>query len=141
MCLNVFIASDRKLPTIAWNPLDPAIYVRPVDELDADLREVFTKRHVYFVGSHEGCGDGFRFGVEPVETKQDEERERKGRRSVGELARYLEQAALKGPVEIYARWSLDPASRDGGPQPFDPSDMQGEAFSFQEDRLLVVAGA
>ena len=141
MCLSVFLASDRKLPTIPWNPLEPAFYVRQADELDADVGAVFSKRHLYFAGSHEGCGDGFRFGVEPVENPADEERERRGRRSVEELAAYLEQAARRGPVEIFARWSLDPVVRDGGPEPLDTAAMRGAAFSFEEDRLLIVPKA
>lgn len=141
MCVNVFIASDRKLPTVPWNPLEPSLYVRPVDELDQDLRDVFSKRHVYFVGSHEGCGDGFSFGVEPVESPEDEERERKARDSVRRLAAYLESVAEKGPVELFAQWSSGPASRNGAAEVLDLTAFEEDSFSIPENRLMVVQPA
>jgi hypothetical protein len=141
MCLNVFIAADRKLPTIAWNPLDPSMYIRPVDEMDPDVGQVFSKRHVYYVGSHEGCGDGFRFGLDPARTAADREREERSRTSVDRLAAYLDSVADKSSIEIFARWSSEPASRNGAATPFDTAAMRAEAFSFPENELLIIERA
>ena len=62
MCMMVYIASDCLLPTSAWDETRPSFHVRELVERDEPVRRQFSKPHVYYVGSHEGCGCGFQYG-------------------------------------------------------------------------------
>ena len=58
MCLAVYIAVDAPLPEIKWNEHAPAFYLERVPESEGVLKQ-FSYAHVYYAGSHEGCGCGF----------------------------------------------------------------------------------
>ena len=138
MCLAVYIASDQPLPLVHWSPTDPGFYVRPVDEMDNGVGEIFSVPFVYYAGSHEGCGDGFEFGREPAQSVEDQDRERKGRASVERLASYLRDASQLGQVHVYARWADDPVPPNGQPAALRLGEMTGRKFWFEDNRLHVV---
>jgi hypothetical protein len=64
-CERIFVASDHPLPLIEFDPDDSNFWVGEFDaavgkrDEDADVRRLFTKPYVYYVGSHLGCGCGF----------------------------------------------------------------------------------
>lgn len=62
MCLMVFIVSNKKLFTIKWNNEAPDFYVHELKELDygyKEIRNILSKKYLYDVGAHSGCGCGF----------------------------------------------------------------------------------
>ena len=58
MCLAVYVASDSALPESKWNEHAPAFYLEAVPTSEV-VRKQFCYSHVYYAGSHEGCGCGF----------------------------------------------------------------------------------
>jgi hypothetical protein len=118
MCVAVYIASDKPLPLIPFDVGKPAFNVSEIGERSATVKQQFTKPHVYYVGSHTGCGCGFQnhsdmygtdFGTDPEEIVA-------GRESRQRLAEYLRAAlATQESLELFASWEGDeeyePASR------------------------------
>lgn len=58
MCLAVYVAADAPLPESRWNEHAPSFYLESIPE-SAGVRRQFRHAHVYYAGSHEGCGCGF----------------------------------------------------------------------------------
>jgi hypothetical protein len=66
MCMVVYLAADAPLPLISWDAQAPAFHVKALGSRDDPVRARFSKPHVYYVGSHEGCGCGFGYGQRNV---------------------------------------------------------------------------
>lgn len=89
MCLALYLGSPKALPTIAWNPKKPAFHVVKTLKTATAVRELLGCRHVYYVGSHEGCSCAFNYEHEF--------------KSVLELRDYLRGAlALADEIEGFA---------------------------------------
>jgi hypothetical protein len=58
MCLAVYIASSIELQPSSWSEAAPSFYLEPVQATDPVCKK-FSLAHVYYAGSHEGCGCGF----------------------------------------------------------------------------------
>ncbi len=102
MCMVLYAAADVALRTIADDGPRP-LTVRPINGAEESVRPRFSKRHIYFLGSHSGCSCGFSYGYSP-------DTDPAGRESVGELGSYLAEAvAYAGPIELYACWVGDEA--------------------------------
>jgi hypothetical protein len=70
-CEKVYIASDYPLPLIEHD-VNAHLWVGSLDELDEEhggVRGLFTKHHVYFIGSHLGCGCGFSYDPDTLEER------------------------------------------------------------------------
>ncbi len=132
MCLAVYIAADSDLATVAWQEASPSVYVEEAKDFDRELRNQFSKRHIYYVGSHEGCGCGFRRATSAQRDDTDVEA-RRMQASHQELATYLHQHLDRaGTIEMFACWEGDqgkPASDRGV---IDPSTIASESFYFEE---------
>ena len=105
MCMVLYVAADAPLPLVPWAADAPAFHVTVLPPRAAAVRAHFSKPHVYYLGSHEGCGCGFGYGWWDGE---DPESSAQGRESVGRLGAYLAAVTqASGPVELYACWSGD----------------------------------
>lgn len=100
MCIILYLAADAPLPEVL--PLEPpgAFSAQLLAAPDDPVRVQFTKPLVYFLGAHEGCSCGFKYGV------GDEESDPSGRESVRRLGEYLVAAVDRlGSVELYSCWA------------------------------------
>jgi hypothetical protein len=143
MCKMVYVASGRALPLIEWQENNPGFWVRELREAEEAVRKQFTKPSVYYLGSHEGCGCGFAYGIWPIaddspyaERRHDEERA--GRESVRRLAEYLSEAVEDGEVELYACWDGDQESNPDEQATITPLDIGGPAYEFKESQFLII---
>lgn len=132
MCLAVYLASSNPLPPIAWDKDAPAFYLEPVPEGEAVHRQ-FSLPHVYYAGSHEGCGCGFsRHG------EIDEEAERR-QANYAALARVLRSALSGGAkTELFTCWEGDQHKQPETFESVTPSDLESSSFQFQELQFLRV---
>ena len=138
MCILVFIASDNDLPTLPWSQAQPRFHVTELSERDEPVRSKFSKPHVYYAGSHEGCGCGFQYGeYEGYEEEADLPEKQTSRRR---LAEYLAVALRHQPeVELFVCWDGDQATEPAHRSRIRPAELlQGRTY-FQERELLVVA--
>lgn len=103
MCVHLYIAADHRLPTMEGSKPDARFFVRRLELWEDPVRRHFGRRHVFFVGSHLGCGCGFEDDPDTsshptLRAHQDEEAADDARRR---LHSYLHSATEFGPVELY----------------------------------------
>lgn len=139
MCMVVYLAADAPLPLVSWNPQTPAFHVRALDANADSVRVHFSKRHVYYVGSHEGCGCGFSYGQWEGEKADDVAA---ARTSVARFAEYLTAATrAAGALELYACWDGDQAAEPAHRLEMRPPQIGGPAFWFEERTFAVIVPA
>jgi hypothetical protein len=138
MCLLVFIASEYELPTLSWDQEQPRFHVTELTERDEPVRSKFSKPHVYYAGSHEGCGCGFQYGE--YDGFEEEANLLDMQNSRRRLAEYLVVALQhQSAVELFACWDGDQAAEPDHRSRIRPADLlKGRTF-FQEREFLVVA--
>ncbi len=56
----VELSSSYPLPTPTWHEPHPGFFIAESSGRDEPVRRQFSKQGVYYAGSHEGCGCGFR---------------------------------------------------------------------------------
>lgn len=95
MCLAVFIASDQPLVLVPWDEASPAFNVVPLSEHEEAVRRQFSLAHTVYAGAHTRCSCGFR---------SEDENPAAVARSRSALLQYIEQAAARGPVEVFVCW-------------------------------------
>src|SRR5690349_14916345 len=101
------------------------------------VRQQFSKPHVYFAGSHEGCGCGFSYGRYPTRDAEDEENARKAKDSVARLREFLRRGVVdEGPLELFACWAGDELQPPRHRRTVTPEQIGGEMFWFEEGSLL-----
>jgi hypothetical protein len=61
MCLALYLASKDELPVIPWNEEKPAFHVVHLPQSAEPVRKHFNAKHVYYVGSDQGCSCPFNY--------------------------------------------------------------------------------
>jgi hypothetical protein len=140
MCWMVYVASDQPLPTTAWDPARPLFHVIDLRARDEPVRCQFSKPHVYYVGSHEGCGCGFQYGEHAELEEEDAATLAAARDSRRRLAAFL-SAALRqeSALELFACWDGDQAAPAEHRGRLRPAELLRERTFFREKELLVVS--
>lgn len=107
MCMAVYIASENPLPLIEWSEKSPAFHVTELKgDPDERVRAQFSKPHVVYAGSHEGCGCGF-FKLRNAEHHSAEEVDA-CRESLQRLGDYLDASLDRsGELELFTSWEGD----------------------------------
>jgi hypothetical protein len=126
------------LTLIPWEEAEPRFYVRTLHDSDAAVRAQFSEAHVYYAGSHEGCGCGFQYGEYPE--FEDEERPRK-RASLNHFAEYLDREMASGAqIRIFACWEGDQALPAEYRRELTPNALRRDDFFFLQREILVMRG-
>lgn len=140
MCIAVYIAADQPLALVPWDETQPAFYLASVDPSDSPVLTKFTKAHVAYAGSHEGCGCGFQCGEYPESREPEEGLAR--RASLDQFAAYLSHELTRvGPIELYACWEGDQAAPVEHRRALTPMDLRTERFFFLQKELSLVTAA
>lgn len=143
MCTMVYLASDRPLPTMAWDKDHPAFHVEelPDESPGSGVRHQFAKPFVYKLGSHQfcGCGFGYRYDPEWPDLDVFPDEHDAAEKSRASLANYLE-AALKvqDSLEIWLCWAGDEASEPEDRQQVTPDSFLDPQLYAKEKILLTV---
>ncbi len=58
MCVACYIASNKKIKEIPFNEKAPAFHIEKEKKV-VFHKDIFTLKHIYYIGSHQGCGCGF----------------------------------------------------------------------------------
>jgi hypothetical protein len=120
----LYAAADSPLPELPEHMPPAPLSARPIQGGEEPVRTHFTKRHIYFLGSHTGCSCGFQYGVGGDDDAQ-------GRESVRQLGVYLTAAVARvGPVELYACWDGDEAELATERATVSPVAFSGDAEEF-----------
>lgn len=135
MCMMLYLASEKPLPLVTWDKENPKFHVKELDEQAKVVRKQFSQTHVYYLGSHQGCGCGFSYG----QYDYGEAEERAAHESVRRLSEYLSQAIhIAGPLELYSCWDGDQEAEPEFQESITPKEIGGEAFWFQERQFTKI---
>lgn len=65
MCYVVYLGTNKKVIASQWDESKPSFFVEkiPSNELES-LKNQFSMKHIYYVGSHTHCGCGFSYDEE-----------------------------------------------------------------------------
>jgi hypothetical protein len=134
--MMVYIAATEPLGIVAWNDAQPAFYVSELRESEASVRQQFDMPHVFYAGSHEGCGCGFQYGEYPQ--FEDEDRPLK-RASLDAFAAYLAEQLKRVPsIQLYACWDGDQLAPPEHQRALTPGSLRSEDFFFlQKERSTI----
>ena len=142
MCVMIYIAADEPLPLVPWDEERPAFHVTDVPKRRRRVCKHFTKRYVYYAGSHERCGCGFQYGEWPGEEEAEAEGYAASRQSRADLAEYLRQALrLVSEVELYACWVGHEPQAPSRAGSITPDDLTTSRTSFREREFRRVRSA
>lgn len=132
----LYLGSEKALPVIPYNPEQPAFNTKELDEHEKPVIQHFSKQHVIYVGSNEGCGCSFRHALyekgewsyvipeedeEAIATQVDHQT----------LVAYLKTSGLQ-KVEIYACWDGDYALSAEHHEEIAVEDILQPDFFFKE---------
>jgi hypothetical protein len=143
VCIMLFLASDKKLPTIPWDDCAKQnIMVSELDERDNLVIKHFTKKFIYDIGAFEGCGCGFQFGIIESEDEEDRVAEASGRESVEELFHYLREHINSGEIaEVYSCWAGDEGCNTEHRTLINLREFKlGDKFQFLQNQLVIIQG-
>jgi hypothetical protein len=137
MCMAVYIAADQPLSPADWDEACPAFYVAALAESDLPVRAQFTKAHVMYAGSHEGCGCGFQYGEYPELLEPEQAACR--RASLDQFATFLESEVRRvGPIQLYACWEGDQAAPVEHRRALTPTLLKSKGFFIRQKELSLV---
>ncbi|MEP7212945.1 MAG: hypothetical protein ABI791_07710 [Acidobacteriota bacterium] len=135
MCTAVYIAANNPLPLIEWQEKVTPFCVTGVAEDEQGVKKHFTKPHIVYAGSFEGCGCGFYYDSDPIDPDDEYEKERDAmsRESVRQLSSYLREAVKGGTVEMFVCWESEQANEPSRSFRVTPDFFGGDEFFFGPD--------
>lgn len=100
MCYCLFLGTDFPQSTAEFVSESTTFFLSEAseDELDNGLRAKFSKKHIYRVGSWQGCGCGFDFPID------DSVGDPNSRKSAELLISTIQTLAVHEVVELYCCW-------------------------------------
>lgn len=142
MCMMLYIASDKVLPTIPWNNEYPDFYITDLKETDIEftgVRKQVTKPYLYYVGAHTGCGCGFAYGMYEVLDESDIEENKLNRHSVEQLFLYIRRNLGSGEeLQLYSCWAGNEGNSYEKKSIVDLGAFTlGDSFCFGENEIII----
>ncbi|MDY7109512.1 MAG: hypothetical protein SYC29_12830 [Planctomycetota bacterium] len=133
MCYILFLGSDVPLPTSAWRKEAPAFFLSDTDP-GSKVKRHFSTSHVYYAGSHEGCGCGFFYDQE-----DDPEEYEIRKASVRDLVSAIQLALRSAPkVELLVTWTGDEKKPPKRRLNMLPHELLGTKFPLDENDFVTI---
>lgn len=130
MCLAVYIAHSQPLPSKPWDESNPSIFIKELNEQDRLIQDKFTLKHIYYLGSHEGCGCGFAY-AERLAPEEDKLRRAQNYR---ELAAYLTEHKISGWLEFFACWEGEQEKGPASVEQIEKTNLEEPNIEFSEQK-------
>lgn len=135
MCMMLYIGCDAPLELVPWDAARPGFHLAVLNQ-NREVRQQFGVPHVYYAGSHEGCGCGFQLGEYPEIDDEDAPRKRETLQS---LASYLDaQLSLGRSIELFACWSGGEAEVPEQRRAVSTAELRAEQFYFHDGEHVTV---
>jgi hypothetical protein len=140
MCMAVYIAADAPLAFISWDERLPAFHTTELNDEDEGVRGQFSKSHIIYAGSYEGCGCGF-FKLEHAEYEEPGDLAA-CRESLSSLGDYLAGALRQhGSVELFTCWAGDQAQPPQSRGILTPADVTAGVLKWDARQFFTVQNA
>ncbi|MBL9147327.1 MAG: hypothetical protein JNM94_01405 [Phycisphaerae bacterium] len=143
------LASRSEVSLVSWDEAAPGFHIEAIGKINQPVVAVFTEPSVRYVGSHEGCGCGFRnvWGaldgdsrtMTPEEFRQGEPEDPDVASSTAALVKLLRSVVERdGRAEVYACWDGDQAYPAVDSKVISLAELSAERFFLMERRLIIV---
>jgi len=137
MCLVLYLGSEKQRPLIAWDESAPRFHVKDDDVNSQKASTHLCKPNVYYVGSDNGCGCGFRQehdymidDAEQLASKTDNQ---------ARLHEYISKClADEDSIELYSCWSGDETLPIELDRTISVDDLVDNDFWFAERQRTIV---
>jgi hypothetical protein len=135
VCYVLYIGSDVPLPVGKFDSKHPSFYLSDIDDFYstgddriARVRCFFTKKNIYYAGSHTNCGCGFFYN------SYDEPSEYKDNKNSAILLKNTISAALEHSetVELLISWANKEDTQPVKVYEMTPEQLIQEAFPLDE---------
>jgi hypothetical protein len=132
MCLAVYLGSDLPVEEIAWNEAKPSFHLKRIKDSDP-VRRQFSGEHVYYAGSHEGCGCGFSKDGEPTDELE------KCQKNYNALSSALSSALQRGArLQVFTCWEGEQGIEPESTRTATPREMVEASYELRQLELLNV---
>lgn len=142
----LYLGSDKERNISFWDEENPQFFVQKLNtqyrdeqqQFDAieQVKLNFSKRFIYYAGSHEGCGCGFRkegFWYE------DSEQLSKAAENQKRLFEYINECLVdEDSIEIFACWAGNENEPTQSKRKIAVHEIMQADFYFEEDEFIVV---
>jgi hypothetical protein len=132
MCFALYIAVDTTLPIQLRNDKAPAFYTEGADDYRGSL-PIFSKPHIYYLGSHMGCGCGFL-----IDEAVDTPKYRAAMQTRLQLVNFLRQVTTLGSVEMWMTWEGEEAFPPKARAHICPKDIIEGLVTFYDGQFFIV---
>lgn len=134
MCWALYLASDKELPTVPWDEVHPSFNTQALSDVEEPVRAQFSLPYVIYLGSHEGCGCGFK----DVDY-DDPDESRKRKETVQSLSAYLSSALTQGAhLEMFLCWEGDQTHPPVAKKSITPTEFLAPEFPLAEKEFADV---
>ena len=143
MCFVLYMASDRVRRTILWDEKQPQFHVKADDADARKTRSQFTKQNIYYIGSSDSCGCGFRREPDWVLDQGDGEEKRSKQENQRHLHAYLRECLQdEDEIELFGCWSGEEGQQADTKRAIFVDELITQEFFFDErERILVKRSA
>jgi hypothetical protein len=146
MCLMLYLGSDKERHISFWDRANPQFYVQKTNIQYTDEKQQinaieqaklnFSKQFIYYVGSHEGCGCGFRQDGFWLQVDEEIKKRAENHKNLFEyLSGCLED---ENTIEIYACWAGSENESPQSKRTISVQEIVRDDFYFEEDEFIVV---
>jgi hypothetical protein len=141
MCMVYFLGCDFNAPlSPRWAEKKPAFYIGipSQDEIDR-VRTKLPHTHIRYLGSHEGCGCGFRSELNGYLVQREGEEAQVEAADHAALVAYLKALPREGrPAQIFGCWNGDETEAIAHQRECAIEELAAPEFAFRERELITL---
>ena len=140
--MTIYISTDRPLPTIPYDEKNRKLNTEDITENEMTFKNLFSKPHIKYVGSDQGCGCGFRHALLEydnwLDVINDEETPFDNLNHINLVDLILKNNPDSKTVEILSVWEGDHNEPIKHRQTITLRDILDRDFYFKERGLYIV---
>ena len=140
MCYALFIGSDEPLPVEDLTTADGRFHLEELQPGHSAVLPLFSKPHVRYASSWQGCGCGWFPGTLLLQRKKTRaDSDRKTARDISQLRQLIEELLSRHDrVELYLGWEGELTRAPERLVDLSPGDFAGDALPMQQGDFAVV---
>ncbi len=139
MCYALYIAVDDPLQTSEWSKETLRAYLEEISIEEKDVKNKFTRKHVYYFGSWQSCGCGWFAEEEPPKNDQEMVDLQRTKDGLAELRTIcLNQLKIHEKVELFLCWEGSHAEKPKQELSLTPNDFEKDSLPMEELDFAVV---
>ncbi len=139
MCYALYIGTESPCETSKWDENNQKFYIEDLHDRDKSVVQSFTKPHVYYVGSWQGCGCGFFSEPEWAETEEDFKEIENTKKCISDLVAFLNKKLENtNEIELFVCWEGNQGEKPEKKLEKTPEELLGHSLPFEEMDFVII---